>query len=69
MNISELKSTLSLSDLLIVGYVGRGEVDVPTLTVGRVEKDNKFKILECFHGDTARSLYLTLTDIQKGESL
>lgn len=62
MNISELKSTLNLSDALVLGY-DTGEIsDLACLTVGRIERDNKFRILRCLHGTKAIKLYHALTD-------
>lgn len=63
MNISELKSTLSISDALILGYDDGGNSDIACLTIGRIEKDNKFRTLNCFHGERAIALYHALTDI------
>lgn len=63
MNISELKSTLNLSDALIVGYDTGENSDFACLTIGRIERDNKFRILKCLHGSEAVRLYHVLTDI------
>lgn len=63
MNISELKTTFSLSDALVVGYDDGATIDIPSMTIGRIERDNKFRILKCLHGEAASVLYHSLTDI------
>lgn len=63
MNISELKSTLTISDALILGYDNGGNSDIACLTVGQIEKDDRFRIIKCLHGERAIKLYHALTDI------
>lgn len=63
MSISEIKSALSLSDLLIVGYDDGAENDVPALTVAKIMHDNKIKVLKCLHGRPAETAYRALIDV------
>lgn len=62
MSISEIKSMLSLSDAFIVGYDDGGENDIAALTIARIERDNKVKILKCIHGQPAKTMYCALID-------
>lgn len=60
INISEIRSALSISDALIVGYDDGGESGVSTLTIARIERDNKIKVLKCVRGKSAEGIYLAL---------
>lgn len=62
MSISEIKSMLSLSDVLIVGYDDGGEYDVACLTIARIEKDSEVRVLKCVHGKEAETMFRALID-------
>lgn len=63
MNISEIKSLLHLADAFVVGYDTGESSDFACLTIGRIERDNNFRILKCLHGAQAIKLYHSLVDI------
>lgn len=60
MNFSELKATLSLSVMMVVGYDDGGDNGVACLTVARIEDNGAIKILKCVHGQAAETMYLAL---------
>lgn len=64
MGISEIKDMLSLADVLIVGYDDGTGNDVAALTIAKIMRDNKIRILKCVHGDVAETMYKTLIDTQ-----
>lgn len=64
MTISEVKDTMHVSDLLVVGYDAGKDNDVPCLAIGRVaDEDDSVKciILKCVHGTIATRMYEQLT--------